>query len=103
MFLLFREHPEWQQRIIDGTWAWPQIMQQLAGAPSYVTVYSYGMQTNILDEAVAVSKAAGFNVVPLKDIAPIGSVEPWRKNEYVGNGFHLYKLERSTNAPPQKN
>jgi len=103
MFLLFREHPAWQQRIIDGTWAWPQIMQQLAAAPAYLTVYTYGMQAPITDEAVGIAKAAGFSVVPLQDIAPVGSVEPWRKNEYVGNGFHLYKLERSTNAPAAAN
>ena len=95
MFLLFREHPEWQQRVIDGTWAWPQIMQQLAGAPPQITVYTYGMQAPITDEAIAVAKNAGFNIVTLQDIAPVGSVEPWRKNEYVGNGFHLYKLERA--------
>ncbi|MEY4388118.1 MAG: hypothetical protein RLY20_3401 [Verrucomicrobiota bacterium] len=106
MFLLFREHPEWQQRVIDGTWAWPQIMQQLAGAPPQITVYTYGMQAPITDEAKAIAKNAGFEIVPLQDIAPIGSVEPWRADQYVGNGFHLYKLERTTNAPvavPQKN
>jgi len=103
MFLLFREHPEWQQRVIDGTWAWPQIMQQLAGAPPQITVYTYGMQAPITDEAIAIAKTAGFNVVPLQDIAPVGSVEPWRKDQYVGNGFHLYKLERITNSAPQKN
>lgn len=94
MFLLFREHPEWQQRVIDGTWAWPNIMQQLASAPPQITVYTYGMQAPITDEAIVAAKSAGFKVVPLQDIAPVGSVEPWRKEQYVGNGFHLYKLEK---------
>lgn len=95
MFLLFREHPEWQQRVFDGTWAWPSIMQQLAGAPPQITVYTYGMQAPITEEGMAAAKAAGFSVVPLKNVPPVGSVEPWRKEQYVGNGFYLYKLERT--------
>jgi hypothetical protein len=95
MFLLFREHPEWQQRVFDGTWAWPQIMQQLAGAPPQITVYTYGMQAPITEEGIAAAKAAGFNVVTLQNVPPVGSVEPWRKDQYVGNGFYLYQLERA--------
>jgi hypothetical protein len=98
MFLLFREHPEWQQRVFDGTWAWPNIMQQLAGAPPQITVYTYGMQAPITEEGIAAAKAAGFNVAPLKIVPPVGSVEPWRKDQYVGNGFYLYKLERINQA-----
>lgn len=118
-FLMIREHPEWGLRVADGTWQWAGYMQFLASsklqikawpqpdwnAPGFsitpylatsgsVSVYLIGVQTNILQRDMDICAANGFKVVPVQDIAPVGSVEPWRKDEYVGNGFHLYKLER---------
>jgi hypothetical protein len=93
--LLTVEHPEWAQRMADGTWQWAGYMQHLASAPPQVSVYAVGVQSPMLARDVDICRAHGFKVEPVAEVAGVGSVEPWRKKDYIQNSFYLYRLSKA--------
>ena len=120
--LFLKAHPDWRVRMADGTWQWDGYMQFLAnsqlqvrawpqpgwnmnnfapyiGPTNSVSVYLVGIQSPMIQRDLDICKKHGFKLVTVEEIAPIGSVEPWRfglpKDSYIGNSFYLYKLERA--------